>query len=34
MHITVVATDFDGTISQGDRLDPEAAHALRCLRDT
>jgi len=33
MHITVVATDFDGTISQGDQLAPEAGRALRRLRE-
>jgi hydroxymethylpyrimidine pyrophosphatase-like HAD family hydrolase len=28
MHISVIATDFDGTISQGDQLAPEAGQAL------
>lgn len=34
MHISVLATDFDGTISQGDRLAPEAGRALRRWRET
>src|SRR3972149_3658856 len=33
MHISVVATDFDGTISEGDRLAPEAGRALHRLRE-
>jgi hydroxymethylpyrimidine pyrophosphatase-like HAD family hydrolase len=34
MHISVIATDFDGTISQGDQLAPEAGRALRRWRET
>jgi hydroxymethylpyrimidine pyrophosphatase-like HAD family hydrolase len=34
MHISIIATDFDGTISQGDQLAPEAARALRRWRET
>ena len=34
MHITVVATDFDGTVSRDGELAPEAARALRHLRET
>jgi hydroxymethylpyrimidine pyrophosphatase-like HAD family hydrolase len=33
MHISVIATDFDGTVSQGDRLAPAAARALRRWRE-
>src|SRR3972149_6347652 len=33
MHISVVATDFDGTSSEGDRLAPEAGRALHRLRE-
>ena len=33
MHITVVATDFDGTISRDGGLAPEAVQALRHLRE-
>jgi hydroxymethylpyrimidine pyrophosphatase-like HAD family hydrolase len=33
MHISVIATDFDGTVSQGDQLAPEAARALRRWRE-
>jgi hydroxymethylpyrimidine pyrophosphatase-like HAD family hydrolase len=33
MHISVIATDFDGTISRGDWLAPEAGHALRRWRE-
>jgi hydroxymethylpyrimidine pyrophosphatase-like HAD family hydrolase len=33
MHISVIATDFDGTISQGDQLAPEAGRALRRWRE-
>jgi len=29
MHISVIATDFDGTLSQDDRLAPEAGRTLR-----
>jgi hydroxymethylpyrimidine pyrophosphatase-like HAD family hydrolase len=29
MHISVIATDFDGTLSQGDWLTPEAGRTLR-----
>jgi hypothetical protein len=32
MHISVVAVDFDGTISQGDQLAPEAGRTLRQWR--
>jgi hydroxymethylpyrimidine pyrophosphatase-like HAD family hydrolase len=34
MHISVIATDFDGTISEGDQLAPQAGHALRRWRET
>lgn len=34
MHISVIATDFDGTISQSDQLAPEAGRVLRRLRET
>ena len=34
MHISVIATDFDGTVSQGDQLAPEARRALRRWRET
>jgi len=34
MHISVIATDFDGTLSQGDRLAPEAGRALRRWRES
>ena len=34
MHISVIATDFDGTISQGDQLAPEAGRALRRWRES
>ncbi len=33
MHISVIATDFDGTISEGDQLAPEAGRALRRWRE-
>jgi HAD superfamily hydrolase (TIGR01484 family) len=33
VHISVIATDFDGTISQGDQLAPEAGRALRRWRE-
>lgn len=33
MHISVIATDFDGTISAGDRLAPDAGRALRRWRE-
>ena len=33
MHITLIATDFDGTVSQSDQLDPAAGRALRRLRE-
>jgi hydroxymethylpyrimidine pyrophosphatase-like HAD family hydrolase len=33
MHISVIATDFDGTISEGDRLAPEAGRVLRRWRE-
>jgi len=33
MHISVIATDFDGTISQGDQLAPEAGRVLRRWRE-
>ena len=33
MHISVIATDFDGTISQGDRLAPEVMHVLHRWRE-
>jgi hydroxymethylpyrimidine pyrophosphatase-like HAD family hydrolase len=33
MHISVIATDFDGTISQGDQLAPGAGRALRRWRE-
>jgi hydroxymethylpyrimidine pyrophosphatase-like HAD family hydrolase len=33
MHITIVATDFDGTISEGDQLHPDTGRALRRLRE-
>ena len=33
MHISVIATDFDGTISQGDQLAPKAGRALRRWRE-
>ena len=32
MHITVVATDFDGTIAQDEQIDPDVARVLRRLR--
>lgn len=34
MHISVIATDFDGTISDGDQLAPKAARVLRRWRET
>ena len=34
MHISVIATDFDGTISEGDQLAPEAGRVLHCWRET
>ncbi len=34
MHISVIATDFDGTISEGDQLAPEAGRVLRRWRET
>lgn len=34
MHISVIATDFDGTISQDDQLAPEAGRALRRWRES
>ncbi|MBN1179371.1 MAG: HAD hydrolase family protein [Anaerolineae bacterium] len=34
MHISIVAADFDGTMSQGDVLAPEAGHALRRWRES
>lgn len=34
MHISVIATDFDGTISQDDGLSPEAGRVLRRWRET
>ena len=34
MHISVIATDFDGTISQGGQLAPEAGRTLRRWRET
>lgn len=33
MHISIIAVDFDGTISQGDRLSPEAARVLHRWRE-
>jgi hydroxymethylpyrimidine pyrophosphatase-like HAD family hydrolase len=33
MHISVIATDFDGTISQGDQLAPEVIHVLHRWRE-
>ena len=33
MHISVIATDFDGTIAQGDQLAPEAGRVLRRWRE-
>jgi len=33
MHISVIATDFDGTVAEGDRLAPEAGRALRRWRE-
>ena len=33
MHISVIATDFDGTVAEGDRLAPEASRALRRWRE-
>ena len=33
MHISVIATDFDGTIAQRDQLPPEAGRALRRWRE-
>ena len=33
MHISVIATDFDGTIAKGDQLAPQAADALRRWRE-
>jgi hydroxymethylpyrimidine pyrophosphatase-like HAD family hydrolase len=33
MHILVIATDFDGTISEGDQLNPEAGRVLRHWRE-
>lgn len=32
MHISVIAVDFDGTVSQGDQLAPEAGRTLRRWR--
>lgn len=34
MHISVIATDFDGTISEGDQLAPETGRVLRRWRET
>jgi hydroxymethylpyrimidine pyrophosphatase-like HAD family hydrolase len=34
MHISVIATDFDGTISDGDQLAPKAGRVLRRWRET
>jgi hydroxymethylpyrimidine pyrophosphatase-like HAD family hydrolase len=34
MHISIIATDFDGTISQDDQLAPEAGTVLRRWRET
>ena len=34
MNITILAVDFDGTISQGDDLAPEARDALRRWKET
>ena len=34
MHILMIATDFDGTISQGDQLDPQVGRVLRHWRET
>lgn len=34
MHISVIATDFDGTVSQGDQLAPEIGRTLRRWRET
>lgn len=33
MHISVIATDFDGTVSQGDNLHPEVGQALHRWRE-
>jgi hydroxymethylpyrimidine pyrophosphatase-like HAD family hydrolase len=33
MHISVIATDFDGTVSQGHQLAPESGRALRRWRE-
>jgi hydroxymethylpyrimidine pyrophosphatase-like HAD family hydrolase len=33
MHISIIATDFDGTISQGDQLAPKTGRALRRWRE-
>jgi hypothetical protein len=33
MHISIIATDFDGTVSHGDQLAPEAGRALRRWRE-
>ena len=33
MHISVIATDFDGTISQGDRMAPEVMRVLHRWRE-
>jgi hydroxymethylpyrimidine pyrophosphatase-like HAD family hydrolase len=33
MHISVIATDFDGTVSEGDQLAPEAGRMLRRWRE-
>jgi hydroxymethylpyrimidine pyrophosphatase-like HAD family hydrolase len=34
MHISVIAVDFDGTVSKGDELAPEAGRALRRWRES
>ncbi len=34
MHISIIATDFDGTISRDERLAPEVGRAMRRLRET
>jgi hydroxymethylpyrimidine pyrophosphatase-like HAD family hydrolase len=34
MHISVIATDFDGTIAQGDQVAPEVGRVLRRWRET
>jgi ribonucleotide monophosphatase NagD (HAD superfamily) len=34
MHISIIATDFDGTISQDDQLAREAGTVLRRWRET